>query len=115
MRRHRVLGTSVLMLAATLACGGTAQAVARSAPHASHEALATAGRSPVETVTETGTANGELIIARCPAGTRAVGGGVRTHGAAAFDSYPAPDGTGWVGSARGPDPNTPVTVYAVCA
>ncbi|GGX18449.1 hypothetical protein [Streptomyces chryseus] len=100
MRRHRILGTTVLVLAATLAFGGTAQAVARSAPYAPHEALATAGRSPVETVMETGTANGELIIARCPAGTRAVGGGVRTH-----------EG---VGSARGPDPNTPVTVYAVC-
>ncbi|MFD5102794.1 hypothetical protein [Streptomyces albidochromogenes] len=115
MPGHRISGTGVLVLAAAIAFGGTAQAAARSVPHPSHEVLATVGHSPVETVMETGTANGELIIARCPAGTRAVGGGVRTHGAAAFDSYPAPDGAGWIGSARGPDPNTPVTVYAVCA
>ncbi|MGW7056020.1 hypothetical protein [Streptomyces sp. NPDC054887] len=114
----RVLGTGVPVLALALTVGicGTAHAAGEGVAGTPHAAVRPADRSAVETVTATGTADGEPVVARCPAGTRAVGGGVRTHGAVdAYDTYPAPDGAGWIGSARGPDPRTPITVYAVCA
>jgi hypothetical protein len=114
MRGKRVAGTAVLGLALAALIGGPAQAATGPVPSGKAVA-AVRDLSGLVTATESGTANGQPTMACCPAGKVATGGGVRTDGKAnVVDSYPTPDGTGWIGTAVGTDPSTPVTVYVIC-
>lgn len=118
MRGKRVAGAAVLGLALAAMIGGPAQAATGPVP--SGKAAAVVRDLPdLVTATESGTANGQPIMACCPAGKVAISGGVQTDGKAVInDSYRTPDGTGWIGTATPTptvnDPSTPVTVSVLC-
>lgn len=117
MRGKRVAGAAVLGLALAAMIGGPAQAATGPVPSGKAAAVVR-DLSGLVTATESGTSNGQPTMACCPAGKVATGGGVRTDaGARITDSYPTPDGTGWIGTAKTDEPNAapvPVTVYVIC-
>ncbi|MDN3022754.1 hypothetical protein [Streptomyces sp. S.PB5] len=114
MRGKRAVSAAMLGLALAATIGGAAQASTGPVP-SGKAAAAVRDLSGLVTATESGTANGQPTVACCPAGKMATGGGVQTNGKAnVVDSYPDADGNGWIGTAVGSDPSTPVTVYVIC-
>lgn len=111
MRGKRAIGTAALALALAAGVAGPAQAM--NMPASSGKAVKDV--PGYEIVQTTGTV-GDLLEACCPVGKLATGGGVQTDGQATVtQTYPLPDGSGWVGQAQRAGSNAPVTVYAVCA
>lgn len=117
MRGKRVAGAAVLGLALAAMIGGPAQAATGPVP-SGKAAVSVRDLPGMVTATESGTSNGQPIMACCPAGKVATGGGYLFDGEAVpTGSYPTPDGNGWIGVVKNLDPKAapvPVTVYVRC-